>query len=334
MSMKKIIFSGIQPSGNLHIGNYLGAIKQWVSMQEEANYELLFCIVDLHAITVPQDPATLRQKIREVAAFYIACGIDPKKSKIFVQSENPDHPYLTWIFNCITPMGWMERMTQFKDKSNKQGERTSVGLFDYPALMAVDILLYDTDLVPVGDDQKQHIELTADIAEKFNKMFSCPDLFKIPKIFNQKETARVMSLQNPASKMSKSDNDPSGTINLLDSAEDIEKKVRRAITDSGTEITFSPEKPAISNLLSIYSGFSGINIPDLEKKYAGVSYGEFKNDMQAVLVEKLGHIQEKYRQVTSDKNYLDQVLNEGRDYAREKSSKKLAEVNRLVGLGR
>lgn len=327
-----VIFSGIQPSGNLHIGNYLGAISQWVEMQSNPDYELLFCIVDLHAITVYQDPVVLRQKIREVAALYLACGIDPKKSKIFIQSENHDHPYLTWIFDCVANMGWMERMTQYKDKAVKQGARTSVGLFNYPILMACDIMLYDADLVPVGDDQKQHLELAGDIGEKFNKVYG--ETFKIAKIFNHKETHRIMSLQNPASKMSKSDSDPSGTINLLESPETIEKNVRRAVTDSGSEIKSAPDKPAISNLLSIYSGFSGMSMGELEKKYSGSSYGDFKNDLAHVLVEKLGAIQKKYAEIMSNQSYLDDVLNEGRDIARAISSKKITQVKQAVGLGR
>lgn len=229
-------------------------------------------------------------------------------------------------------MGWMERMTQFKDKSKKQGERTSVGLFDYPVLMAVDILLYNTNLVPVGDDQKQHIELTADIAEKFNKMHG--DIFTIPRIFNLKETARIMSLQNPTKKMSKSDNDPAGTINLLESPEDIEKKIKRAVTDSGSEIKSSAQKPALSNLLSIYSGFSGQSISDLEQKYVSASYADFKQDLAGVVSEKLGAIQSRYHEVMNDAGKLDDILDQGRDYARAISEKKVQQVTEAVGLGR
>ncbi|OGK57461.1 tryptophan--tRNA ligase [Candidatus Roizmanbacteria bacterium RIFCSPLOWO2_02_FULL_39_8] len=330
--MKSRIFSGIQPSGDLHIGNYLGALAQWSKLQESGDYEILFCVVDLHAITVPQDPVILKKKIREVAALYIACGIDPSKSKIFIQSENPDHAYLTWIFDCITPMGWMERMTQYKDKSKKNGERTSVGLFNYPLLMASDILLYDPDLVPVGDDQKQHLELAGDVAEKFNKTFG--EAFKIPKIFNQKETARIMSLSNPTSKMSKSDEDPSGSILLLDDAETIEKKVKRAVTDSGNEIQYHSDKPAISNLLAIYSGFSGTSIENAERKNKNSSYGEFKADLASVLVEKLGEIQRRFNELIKDEAHLNTVLDEGRDFAHSISSKKIELVKDLVGLRR
>src|SRR3990167_11538421 len=241
--MNKIIFSGVQPSGSLHIGNYIGALKQWKELQNET--EAIFCIVDMHAITVPQDPQVLREKILEVAALYLACGIDPEKSHIFVQSENSDHANLAWILNCITPFGQLERMTQFKEKSQKQKEGTTAGLFDYPVLMASDILLYQTDEVPVGEDQKQHIELTRDLAEKFNKKYG--ETFKLPAPLIQKETAplrqgfagqaRIMSLQNPASKMSKSDKDPMGTINLLDNEGQIREKIKRAVTDSGSSVS-------------------------------------------------------------------------------------------------
>src|SRR3990167_6998382 len=253
--MKKVIFSGIQPSGNLHIGNYIGAIQQWVKIQEET--EAFFCIVDLHAITVAQYPKTLKEKVLDTAALYLACCIDPKKSHTFVQSENPDHSYLAWLLNCITPLGQLGRMTQFKDKSLKQKEGTTAGLFDYPVLMAADILLYQTDEVPVGEDQKQHTELTRDLAEKFNRDFG--QVFKIPKPLIQKETARIMSLQNPQAKMSKSDNDPMGTINLLDSEEEVREKIKKAVTDSGSEVKYGDngdDKLAISNLLNIYSVFS------------------------------------------------------------------------------
>ncbi len=330
--MKSRVFSGIQPSGNLHIGNYLGALKQWADMQNEGNHELIFCIVDLHAITVPQDPKLLRENVRQLAALYIASGIDPKLSKIFVQSENPDHSYLTWIFDCITPMGWMERMTQYKDKASKQGERTSVGLFNYPILMACDFMLYDANLVPVGDDQKQHLELAADIGEKFNKKYG--ETFTIAKIFNQPHTARVMSLQNPLSKMSKSEVDPAGTIGLLDSPEEIAKKIKRAVTDSGNEVAARMDKPALTNLLGIYSGFSGMSISEIEAKYKGASYGEFKEDLAGVVVDALKPIQQKYAEILTDEKYVDNVLDEGLAYAREISSKKVTAVKELIGLSR
>ncbi len=337
---KQVIFSGIQPSGSLHIGNYLGAIWNWVQLQNQSesveisssDYELIFFIVDLHAITVPQDPVVLKQKILEVAALYIACGIDPKKSKIFVQSENPDHTYLTWLFNCLTPLGWLNRMTQFKDKSGKQQEGTSIGLLDYPVLMAADILLYDVDLVPVGEDQRQHIELTRDIAEKFNKIYG--EIFKLPRIFNDKSSARVMSLQTPGSKMSKSEKDPLGTINLLDAADDVRKKIMRAVTDSGSEIKSGDDKPALTNLLTIYSKFSGMTIADIETKYRNKGYADFKKDMAEVVAGGLAPIQKKYQELMKDSNGLKRILDDGRDFARTRSAKKLESVRKVMGLGR
>ncbi len=345
---KKVIFSGIQPSGTLHIGNYLGAIKNWVELQnspehvvhssslatshEPTNYELIFFIVDLHAITVYQDPKILRDKIKEVAALYMACGIDPKKSKIFVQSENPDHAYLTWLFNCLTPLGWLNRMTQFKDKSAKQSEGTSAGLLDYPVLMAADILLYDVDLVPVGEDQKQHIELTRDIAEKFNKTYG--QLFKLPDIYSDKSSARIMSLQNPENKMSKSEKDPAGTINLLDPIDEVRKKVMRAVTDSGSEVKRGEGKTALSNLLAIYSKFSGLTVEAIEAKYVGRGYGDFKKELAEVVVGGLEPIQKRYHELRRDETYLNQVLDAGRDFACERSSAKLKKAVELMGVGR
>lgn len=328
--MNKIIFSGIQPSGNLHIGNYIGAISQWVELQNTR--DCIFCIVDLHAITVPQDPKVLREKILEVTALYLASGIDPQRAHIFVQSENLDHPYLTWVLDCIAPFGQMSRMTQFKEKSDAQRENTTVGLFNYPALMAADILLYDTDEVPVGEDQKQHIELTRDLAEKFNKIYG--EVFKLPEPVIQKETARIMSLQNPNAKMSKSDADSLGTINLLDTSEEIREKVKRAVTDSGSEIVKREDKPAISNLLTIYSVVSNLSVEELEQKYKGKGYGEFKNDLGESLVAFLEPIQEKYKKIREDKEYLNKVLDEGRDFAISKSSVKVKRVNEVMGIGR
>ncbi len=328
--MSKVIFSGVQPSGNLHIGNYIGALSQWKKVQDEA--ECFFCIVDLHAITVPQDPKILKEKILEVAALYIAAGIDPQKAHIFVQSENPDHANLAWILNCVTPFGQLNRMTQFKDKSEKQQEGTTAGLFDYPVLMAADILLYQTDEVPVGEDQKQHIELTRDLAEKFNKTFG--EAFKLPEPKIQKETARIMSLQNPISKMSKSDENQMGTINLLDSEETIRNKIMRAVTDSEGSIQYSPERPAISNLLTIYSAVSEKSIDELVQEYQGKGYGEFKSGLAEGIVGFLKPIQEKYKQIREDEVGLRRILDEGRDYSISKSSETLKKVKELVGLNR
>jgi len=321
----KTVFSGIQPSGNLHIGNYIGAINQWVKIQENA--DAIFCVVDLHAITVPQDPKTLREKVLEVAALYMACGIDPKKSHLFIQSENPDHANLAWLLNTITPFGQLERMTQFKEKSEKH--EANVGLFDYPVLMAADILLYQTDKVPVGEDQKQHIELARDLAGKFNKKFG--ETFKLPNPVIQKETARIMSLQNPTSKMSKSDNDPLGTISLLDSEEQIREKIKRAVTDSGSSISKNPSA-AIVNLLTIHSVFKN---QTLEKSFAELeekSYGELKSVLADLLISKLSIIQNKYHEIRNNDVKLRQILDEGRDYVRAKSAKTLQTVKEKMGL--
>ncbi len=330
--MKKIIFSGIQPSGNLHIGNYIGAIQQWIKLQNDPNYELIFFSVDLHAITVPQDPKILREKNLELTALYIACGIDPKKSKIFIQSENFDHTYLAWIFDCVIPIGWMNRMTQFKDKSQKQAENTTVGLFNYPALMAADILLYDTNLVPVGEDQKQHIELTRDIAEKFNKTFG--EVFTLPEPMIDKAVARIMSLQNPGSKMSKSDKDQSGTINLLEDEASIRDKIKHAVTDSGSEIVAREDKPAMSNLLDIYAHLSGKAVSELEKKYRGVGYGQFKSEMAESVIDALKPIQHRYHELRRNESQLKTILDEGAEFARSRSSKKIVQVKQAMGLGR
>lgn len=327
--MKKV-FSGIQPTGSLHIGNYIGAISQWVKMQDEA--ECLFCIVDLHAITIPQNPKILREKILEVAAIYLACGIDPEKANIFIQSENPDHPYLTWLLNCITPFGQLERMTQFKDKSLKQKDATTAGLFDYPVLMAADILLYDTDEVPVGDDQKQHIELTRDLAEKFNSSYG--EVFKLPRSVIQKEKARIMSLQKPTLKMSKSDDDKNGTIFLTDSENDIKDKIKRAVTDSGSDIKMSDDKPAVSNLLIIYSVVSGMSVEELERKHKGAGYGQFKQELGNSVIEFLEPVQVKIHEYLSDKGELQRILDKGALYSREKSGIVLGRVKESLGMGR
>ena len=333
--MDKVIFSGVQPSGNLHIGNYIGAISQWVNLQNSEsriqNSELYFCIVDLHAITVPQDPKILKEKILETTALYIACGIDPKKAHIFVQSENANHAELAWILNCITPFGQLERMIQFKDKSGQQKDGTTAGLFDYPVLMAADILLYQTDEVPVGEDQKQHIELTRDLAEKFNKTFG--QTFKLPAPLIQKETSRIMSLQSPTSKMSKSDNNPLGTINLLDSEEDIRGKIKKAVTDSGSHISKDKGSAGLSNLLTIYSAFKNQSLETSISELEGKSYAEFKTLLADLIVQVLGGIQKKYHEIRKNEPELRKVLDEGRDFAIEKSSQTLQSVKEKVGLG-
>jgi len=322
----KTIFSGIQPSGNLHIGNYIGAISQWVKIQNER--DAIFCVVDLHAITVPQDPKTLKEKALEIAALYLACGIDPKKAHIFIQSENPDHTTLTWILNTITSFGQLERMTQFKDKSQKH--EVTAGLFDYPVLMAADILLYQTDEVPVGEDQKQHVELTRDLAEKFNSRFG--EVFKLPLPVIQKETARIMSLQDPTAKMSKSDTNQLATIYLLDAEEQIREKIKKAVTDSGSHISKDQGSAAISNLLAIYSSFKNQSLNESLDELDGKYYSEFKTLLADVLVQKLSEIRKKYQEIRNDENALRKVLDEGREYAIGKSSETLAKVKELVGL--
>ena len=250
---KKRIFSGAQPTGELHIGNYLGALKNWVALQDD--YDALYCIVNLHAITLPQDPQTLRQKTLDLARIYIAAGVDPQKSTIFIQSDVPQHAELTWVLSCISRMGELERMTQFKDKGKGNRERAGVGLFTYPVLMAADILLYQTDLVPIGKDQKQHLELTRDLAERFNRDYG--ETFVVPEPYIPPVGANILSLQDPAKKMSKSDENPNGSIFLMDDADTITKKIKRAVTDSGTEISFDAERPAITNLLTIYHLLTG-----------------------------------------------------------------------------
>jgi tryptophanyl-tRNA synthetase len=323
----KTVFSGIQPSGNLHIGNYIGAISQWKKMQ--GAYDCIFCIVDLHAITVPQEPKVLKEKSLEMAALYLACGLD--KSNIFIQSENPDHPYLAWVLNTITSFGQLERMTQFKEKAQKHEE--NAGLFDYPVLMAADILLYQTDEVPVGQDQKQHIELARDLAEKFNSRFG--QTFKLPNPLIQKQTARIMSLQDAFVKMSKSDVDPMGTINLLDPEEAIREKVKKAITDSDSSVSekHSKQHGAIANLLTIYSAFSGLGLEETLDKFKGVSYSEFKQSLADLLVSELKPIQEKYQALRKDESHLREVLSAGLKNVREKSAKTIEDVKSKVGLG-
>ena len=325
-----IVFSGVAPSGNLHIGNYIGAIRQWVAGQDQK--QNIFCVVDLHAITTPQDPRELYEKTREVAAIYLACGVDPQKSAIFVQSHNPHHAQLAWILDCVTPMGWLQRMTQYKEKSKSQKEVVSVGLFNYPALMAADILLYQTDEVPVGEDQKQHIEYTRDVAERFNKTYQ--EVFKLPKARIDAPTARIMSLQDPNSKMSKSDPNDLSRLNLLDPLDLVSEKVRQAVTDSGNEIRRAPDKPALSNLLTIYAALTDQPIERIEQDYSSVSsYQEFKQDLAEVVIEFLRPIQQKYRQIRETPEHLDTILAEGLQKVKPLSQATLTKVQRAVGLG-
>ncbi len=328
--MKKRIFSGIQPTGNIHIGNYLGAIKNWVESQDD--FDNIFCVVDLHAITVEQDPKILKAKIRETAGLLLACGIDPKKSSLFVQSHlGGTHAEMAWILNCFIPMGWAERMTQFKEKSAGQKERISVGLFDYPALMAADILLYQTDFVPVGEDQIQHVELTRDVAKRFNGIYG--DTFKIPETLIQKTGARIMGLENPLKKMSKSEGGERNVINLLDKASDIRKKISWATTDSEKNIVFDEERPAIYNLLTIYELFTGLSRKEIEEKFNGKGYAEFKKELAELIIEKLSPIQNKYQKISKDQTYLENILKESAEKLRPVAEKTLNIVKNKIGLG-
>lgn len=325
----KTIFSGIQPSGTLTLGNYIGAMRQFVELQDE--YNCFFCIVDQHAITVPQDRLELRKNIRSLAALYLAVGIDPAKSTLFIQSEVPAHAQAGWMLQCVSYIGELERMTQFKDKSRGK-EAVSAGLLTYPPLMAADILLYSTDLVPVGEDQKQHLELTKVLAERFNKKYA--EIFTIPEVRIPKVGARIMSLQDPTKKMSKSDPNQKSFISLLDDPKQIEKKIKSAVTDSDGVIRYDKErKPGVSNLLSIYSILGGISIQDLEAKYAGKGYGELKADLAEIVINALKPIQEKYYSlIESDK--LDDILDEGAEKANKVASKMLKKMENAMGLGR
>lgn len=321
------IFSGIQPSGVIHLGNYLGAIKNWVALQDD--YESIFCIVDLHAITVPQEPKELREAILLNAATYLACGVDPRKSVIFVQSQRPEHSELAWILMTIARMGELQRMTQFKEKTEGAKE-VGVGLFAYPALMAADILLYQTNLVPVGEDQKQHIELTRDLALRFNKRFG--EIFTLPEPFIQKGGARITGLDSPTKKMSKSAGE-ANYIALTDSPDVIRQKITRAVTDSGSEVKAGPDKPALTNLLTITSLLSEVSIPELEKKYQGKGYAEFKKDLAEIIIERLNPIREKIEEYLKNKDELQKILAEGSEKIAPLAQSTLKEVKTRVGLG-
>ena len=324
--MKKRIFSGAQPTGQLHIGNYLGALKNWVALQDE--YESFYCIVNLHAITLPQDPATLRQKTRDLARIYLAAGIDPERSTIFIQSDVPEHTELTWILACVSRLGELERMTQFKDKGKGNRERSSSGLLMYPVLMAADILLYQTDLVPVGQDQKQHLELTRDLAERFNRDFG--ETFKLPEPYIPKAGAKIGSLQEPEKKMSKSDENVNGSIFLLDDADTITKKFKRAVTDSGTDIRFDESRPAITNLLTIYHLLTGKSVEESEQHFAGKGYGQFKADLAEAVFEFLKPFQERVKEY--DDATLDSILKTGAEKARGIARETLSDVYRKMGI--
>jgi len=325
--LKRIYFSGIQPSGEITLGNYLGAMRRFVSMQDEA--DCIFCIVDLHALTVPQDPEKLRNAIRQLAAFYLAAGIDPERTILFVQSHVPEHAQLGWLMQCIAYMGEMERMTQFKEKSAGKAA-VSVGLFTYPALMAADILLYQATHVPVGEDQKQHVELTRDLAERFNRRFG--ETFTVPEPLIPDFGGRIMSLDDPTKKMSKSNPNPNSKILLQDEPDVIRKKIRRAVTDSEAVVRYDKEKkPAISNLLTIYALLSGEPMAAIEQRYAGQGYGTFKNDLAELLIEKLAPLQERYREWLNSPE-LDTVLQIGAEKASRIAARTMDLVKERMGI--
>ncbi|TMW72920.1 tryptophan--tRNA ligase [Alteribacter natronophilus] len=325
----KTIFSGIQPSGTLTIGNYLGAMKHFVELQED--HDCFFCIVNQHAITVPQDKTALKQQTRSLAALYLAVGIDPEKSTLFIQSEVPAHAQLAWMLQCTSYIGELERMTQFKDKSaGKEG--VSAGLLTYPPLMAADILLYKTDIVPVGEDQKQHLELTRNLAERFNSKFN--DIFTVPEVRIPKVGARIMSLTEPEKKMSKSAENQKSFISMLDDEKTIMKKIKSAVTDSEGTVRYDKEnKPGVANLLSIYSIFSGETIEAIEAKYEGKGYGEFKTDLAEVVAASLKPIQDRYHELVNSEE-LDRILDEGAEKANRRAYKTLVKAERAMGLER
>ena len=311
---KPRVLSGIQPSGNLTIGNYLGALKQWVEVQHD--YDCFYCVVDLHAITVEQDPGELRQKTRESAAMYIAAGLDPEVSTIFVQSHVPAHSELAWMLTCMAPLGWLHRMTQFKDKSARQAQESiGAGLLNYPSLMAADILLYHADLVPVGDDQNQHLEFTRDLAQRFNHLYG--EIFTLPSVMNPQAGARVMGLDNPRAKMSKSEASEHHAVFLLDGLPSARKKIMRAVTDSQREILFSkePERAGVNNLLTIYQAITNDESDEIEAHFAGKGYGDLKREVADCVLSTLEPLQARYYELMNEAGYLDSVLKLGREKA-------------------
>ncbi len=324
--MPKRIFSGAQPTGSVHLGNYLGALRNWVALQHE--YESFFCIVNLHAVTLPQDPKLLAEKTRELARIYLAVGIDPSVSTIFIQSDVSEHAELTWILNCIARMSELERMTQFKDKARKQLENVAVGLFDYPVLMASDILLYQTDLVPVGEDQKQHLELTRDLAIRFNRDYG--ETFRVPDAFIPKVGARIMSLSDPTKKMSKSDDDPNGCVMMLDDQDTVARKFKRAVTDSGTEIRFDNTRPAITNLLTIYQLMTGHEPAEIESHFTGKGYAQLKQELADVTVEFLKQFQQRVQGIGEDE--LNRILEHGRGKAKVIAAATMNSVRQRMGI--
>ncbi len=325
---KKTILSGIKPTGNLNIGGYLGAVKNWVELQNE--YNCFYCIADLHALTIRIDPSMLRKNALELFALYIACGIDPEKNILFFQSHVSQHSELSWVLDCYTMFGELSRMTQFKDKSAKNTQNVNAGLFTYPVLMAADILLYQADLVPVGEDQRQHLEICRDIASRFNSVYG--EVFTLPEAYTPKVGARIKSLTSPTQKMSKSDDDENGTINLLDNKDTVIRKFKKAVTDSQACVKFSEGKDGINNLITIYSAVTGKTFTEIENEFSGRGYGEFKLTVGEAVADMLSPIQEKYKTLISDKAQLEKIYRNGADKARYTANKTLSKVYRKVGL--
>ena len=332
--MGKKIFSGVQPTGNLHLGNYLGAIKNFVELDNEEENHCIFCVVDLHAITVNQNPNQLKNNIRETVATFIACGIDPKKSIIFNQSKVSAHSEAAWILSCTARLGWLNRMTQFKEKAGKDKEKASIGLYSYPVLMAADILLYDSTHVPVGNDQKQHLELCRDIAQKFNNDFNVDDFFKIPEPLIKKEFSRIMSLKDGLKKMSKSDVSDLSRINLTDTKDQIINKIKKAKTDPlpmPSSLEDLNKRPEASNLIGIYSSLNNSSLEETIKTFSGKNFSDFKNNLSQVLVDKINPISQEIQKLLSDTSYLDQILSKGSEKADEIASQKIKKIHQIVG---
>ena len=332
--MEKKIFSGVQPTGNLHLGNYLGAIKNFVQLSNNNENECIFCVVDLHAITISQDANELKKNILETVATFIASGIDPKKSIIFNQSQVSAHSELAWILSCVARMGWLNRMTQFKEKAGKDKEKASIGLYSYPVLMAADILLYDATHVPVGDDQKQHLELCRDIAQKFNNDFKIDSFFKIPEPLIQKEFSRIMSLKDGLKKMSKSELSDQSRINLTDKEDDIVNKIKKAKTDTlplPSSIEELKERPEAKNLMNIYSSISGSTLEKAIQEFSGKNFSQFKESLSQILVDKITPISNEITKLLNEKEYLKEILNAGCKKADEIASKKIKKIHKIVG---
>ena len=324
---KKVVFSGVQPSGNLTIGNYLGAIKNFSRFSDE--YKTFYCVVDLHAITVRQVPAELRRRTYETLALYMACGLDATKNTLFVQSHVPQHAELGWMLDCYTMFGELSRMTQFKDKSQKHSENINAGLFTYPTLMAADILLYQTDLVPVGIDQKQHLELSRDIAMRFNQIYG--DTFTVPEGYIPTDTMKIMSLAEPTAKMSKSDTNQNAVVYILDSKDDIMRKFKKAVTDSEAEVRYSEDKPGVSNLMTIYRAFTGKTLDEIESEFSGRGYGDFKLAVGEACADGLAPVRDEFARLIADKAHLEEVMKNGAEEAMYYARRTMSKVRRKIG---